>query len=272
MKVYIGWSGERSRLVGKIFNEMLPYFIHTCRPFFSPEMGKGLQWLSEITDELRESAVGIFCLTKENLNAPWLLFEAGALSKGLPENHVCTFLLNLESSEITEPLSQFQDTKNTKEELFRLINTVNSYAKDPVSEQVISKNFEKWWPEFEEKLASIPPYEEITGKDLPPPRDRDEILEEMLGILRGMKRERTDHLLRATIIVEPRLQEHIVRELMQHVELPINSIIHYPSVKGEVTAILWEWLTSDNLRTIMKIEGVRSIRYEDPTLHINVTP
>ena len=120
MKVFISWSGERSKRVGEIFSKYLKRIIQNCNPFFSPNIVKGTQWISIINNELKESKVGIICITSDNMSEPWLLFESGAISKGVGENRVCTFLLDLESTDLTGPLAQFQDTKNSKDDIYKL--------------------------------------------------------------------------------------------------------------------------------------------------------
>jgi hypothetical protein len=39
---------------------------------------------------------GIICLTPGNLTAPWILFEAGAISKTPEKAYVCTLLVDLQ--------------------------------------------------------------------------------------------------------------------------------------------------------------------------------
>lgn len=82
MKVFISWSGERSKKVALIFHEWLPQVIQSLEPFASSEdIEKGSRWNTDIAQELKESTFGLICVTKDNLSAPWLNFEAGALSK-----------------------------------------------------------------------------------------------------------------------------------------------------------------------------------------------
>ena len=81
MKVFISWSGETSKGLAEALREWLPAVIQAVNPYFSPDdVSKGSRWSSEISKELEDSAIGIICLTKENLEAPWIMFEAGALS------------------------------------------------------------------------------------------------------------------------------------------------------------------------------------------------
>ena len=47
------------------------------------DIEKGARWENEISLRLAESDLGIICLTPDNLEEPWVLFEAGALAKKL---------------------------------------------------------------------------------------------------------------------------------------------------------------------------------------------
>ena len=82
MKVFISWSGNISLKVALIFRDWLPSVIQSIEPYVSSEdIDKGARWSTDIAKELENSTFGILCVTKENLEAPWLSFEAGALSK-----------------------------------------------------------------------------------------------------------------------------------------------------------------------------------------------
>ena len=88
-------------------------------------MTKGVSWVTELRDRLEESSVGIFCLTSDNLTAPWLLFEAGAISK-TKNARACTLLLDLKEADVEPPLGNFQHTTTSKADVLRLVKTVNS--------------------------------------------------------------------------------------------------------------------------------------------------
>lgn len=60
------------------------------------DIDKGTRNIPAIARNLDETQFGIICLTPENLNAAWLLFEAGALSKIQYDSRVWTFLYELE--------------------------------------------------------------------------------------------------------------------------------------------------------------------------------
>jgi hypothetical protein len=56
---------------------------------------KGARWGMALASELQATEVGIICVTRENVEVPWLLFEAGALSKSVDAARVCTYLYDL---------------------------------------------------------------------------------------------------------------------------------------------------------------------------------
>jgi Tfp pilus assembly protein PilO len=83
------------------------------------------------------------------------------LSKGLPKNRVCTFLVDLQTKDLKPPLSQFNATIPTKEEVIKLLSEINSMAKDKaLTDDRLRDAFELWWPKFEkqfqEALRSAP--------------------------------------------------------------------------------------------------------------------
>lgn len=78
MKVFLSWSGDRSRVVADVLRNWLPSVLQAVRPYFSPEdIEKGSKWSLEISRELDASDYGILCVTTENVASPWMLFEAG---------------------------------------------------------------------------------------------------------------------------------------------------------------------------------------------------
>lgn len=99
LKVFISWSGEESHKVALVLREWLPSVIQSITPYVSSEdIDKGTRWASDIAGELDESSFGILCVTKDNLNAPWLNFEAGALGKSVDKSRVCPFLFRIKRS------------------------------------------------------------------------------------------------------------------------------------------------------------------------------
>src|SRR5215813_14335412 len=89
MKVFISWSGERSKQLAEAIREWLPNVLQFVKPYFTPaDIEKGARWASEISKELEQSKIGIIAMTEENLTSPWIMFEAGAISKVVEEGPV----------------------------------------------------------------------------------------------------------------------------------------------------------------------------------------
>jgi hypothetical protein len=134
-------------------------------------------------------------LTPENLNAPWILYEAGALSKALDdETRLCTYLLGgLQFQDIDPPLGMFQATKAEKEETRRLIQAINvAISNDPVPDANLQRIFDAMWPRLDEKLRTMPGAEEAVVAR----RSTDEMIAEVLEISRAEanRRRKTDNL------------------------------------------------------------------------------
>lgn len=118
MKVFLSWSGSRSEAVARALRSWLPDVLQAVEPWLSSsDIQAGARWASELELQLQESGVGIICLTPENLTAPWVLFEAGALSKSLGSAYVCPYLYGFSPSELHGPLVQFQATPATRNQI-----------------------------------------------------------------------------------------------------------------------------------------------------------
>lgn len=157
MKVFISWSGDKSHKVATIFREWLPSVIQSIEPYVSSEdIDKGARWSTDIAKELADSTFGILCVTKDNLNAPWLCFEAGALSKAIDKSYVSPFLFDIKRSEIDGPILQFQSTIFEKDDIKKLVTTLNSACGEVgISTERLDKSFEVWYPTLETELNTL---------------------------------------------------------------------------------------------------------------------
>ncbi len=122
MKVFISWSGKNSAELAKVLHDWLPNVIQAVKPFFSTDdIEKGVRGNTSMAKELEDSGIGILCLTSENLESPWIMFEAGALSKKLDASRVCPILFGgVETTDLKGPLVQFQAAKFSEDEMRRV--------------------------------------------------------------------------------------------------------------------------------------------------------
>ncbi len=183
MKVFISWSGERSKRIAAILNLWLPSVIQALKPYYSKEdIPKGRRWSPELAKELEQSQVGIIVLTPENLHSTFIHFEAGALSKNREAGRVWTILFDVKETDVESPLSDFQNTKFIHDDVLQLVCDINMLLGDnKLEEKVLSNIFEKMWPDFEKEIATIITSKTSTPK---PSREQKEIVEEILEHVR----------------------------------------------------------------------------------------
>lgn len=194
MKVFLSWSGEVSHKVAIILREWLPNVLQAVDPYVSSEdIDKGARWSTDIANELEAASYGILCVTEENMDAPWLNFEAGALSKIIEKSRVSPFLFALKRSDVkTGPILQFQSTISEKEDVKKLVQSINE-ACHPASldDSRLAKVFEVWWPELEKSLLDLQmdaDKKPVRKKADHAPSKEAEILEEVLGLIRQQNR------------------------------------------------------------------------------------
>lgn len=168
MKVFISWSGEKSNKIANILRDWMPCVIQSIKPYVSSkDIDKGARWSSDIAQELKDSRFGIICVTKDNINAPWINFEAGALSKTMDKSNVAPFLFDIKRSEVNGPISQFQSTIFDKDDIKSLMRTLNKLCGDGgISEARFNTTFEKWYPTLEKDLNYIYENESIEGPEV----------------------------------------------------------------------------------------------------------
>jgi len=163
MKIFLSWSGETSHRIAVILRDWIPLVIQSIKPYVSSEdIDKGARWSVDIGTELENSNYGILCVTKDNLSAPWLNFEAGALSKSFSSARVSPFLFNLEASDLAKsPLLQFQGTRFDKVDVLKLLHSINgTLDSQKLDEIILSRIFDQWWPELQTKLNELPAHKE----------------------------------------------------------------------------------------------------------------
>jgi hypothetical protein len=182
MKIFISWSGEKSRRLAEALNHFLnDVFIDLETWLSSEDIDVGAKWNYEISKQLEGSNFGIICLTKENLTAPWILFEAGALAKSVEPAHVCPYLLDLKPIELNEPLSQFQSIFADGKSTLKLLQTINKLRGGKLfPDEKLKNHFNAWWPQLENKLNDIK-QEDRTSEGL---RSDEKLLEGIIQLVR----------------------------------------------------------------------------------------
>lgn len=198
MKVFISWSGDTGKAFAKVLHGWLPSVLQAVKPFFSPDdIAKGARWSSEVGGELEASHVGIVVVTQESLSAPWIMFEAGALSKSVGRSRVVPLLVDLEPGDIRGPLMQFNCARFESSEMKRLLRMLNSELKDSaLTDDVLESVFSMWWPTLEAQGSEL--LRQAARNEPISRRTEKELLEEIVGLARSIARHQSE-----TRLLEP---------------------------------------------------------------------
>lgn len=196
------------------FRDWLPSVLQSVKPYVSAEdIDKGARWSTDIAQELKESSFGLICVTRDNLQAPWVNFEAGALSKTFEKAKVCPLLFNVKRSEVQGPLLQFQSVIYEKEEIEKLVLSINNCLPDDerLEDARLKKVFGVWWPELKAQLDSLKKEEPQEAQPKSPAAKESShlILEELLEL----SRNQTKLLRSPTDLLPPGYLEDILRHM-----------------------------------------------------------
>lgn len=186
VKIFISWSGDRSRELAELLAGWIPNVIQTVECFFSSTgIRAGDRWNEEINSQLEVTDFGILCVTPGNIGAPWLNYEAGALAKRVTEkSRVVPITMGFSPDTLPAPLRQFNGVTDNEAGFKSLITSIAETAQSPVN---VDEVFSVWWPVVEPKLATLPdPLDEAAP---PEPPSTDDVLSEVLGIVQGLQND-----------------------------------------------------------------------------------
>lgn len=187
MKVLLSWSGPRSKAMASALRDWLPNILQSIDIWMSDsDIDIGSRWGPDLDKELEKSQFGILCLTPESMSSTWIHYEAGALSKFVDKSYVCPYLLDLQPTDIKGPLVNFQAARANKEDTLKLIQTINHATGDRILPDArVSTIFERFWPDLEAALASIP---SEANRATEPSRPQKDMVEEILKIVRDQSK------------------------------------------------------------------------------------
>ena len=230
MKVFISWSGSLSRDVAVVLRDWLPLVIQAVRPYVSSEdIDPGARWGGDIAVQLDDTDFGILCVSRDNVTAPWLNFEAGALSKSVERSRVVPFLIDLGPSDIPRgPLAQFQAVQPTRADVLRLLRAMNDFCGAFPPER-LGPTVDVWWPQLEERLQEVQQHTQSV-EGVGPQRSTPDMLAELLELTRGLQRElqmtKDARPMSSPIPRASRLENEIVNGILQGARAENLTIYH----------------------------------------------
>ncbi len=144
-------------MLAKALADLLPDAIQDLKTWMSEhDISAGSRWGHELDQQLVSSNFGVLCLTPENMNAAWLLFEAGSLAKSVSESRVVPYRLDLSAAEVPLPLAQFQGVDANELGTKKLVESLNAGRKQPMDRGRLDRVFQRWWPDLKLRIRAIP--------------------------------------------------------------------------------------------------------------------
>src|SRR5688572_20852627 len=154
MRVFLSWSGAKSKAAADALKPWLMRLLKDVEVWMSEsDLGAGTSWGAALHDQLRRSDFGILCVTAENLNAPWMLYEAGALAISSTAGCVVPYLLDVAPHQLQPPLSLFQSAVADEEGTWKTVKSINQARPDRLTEDHLRQAFEQQWPILADQLG-----------------------------------------------------------------------------------------------------------------------
>ena len=180
MLVFISWSGDSAREVAEALRDWLRLILQACRPWMSEQdIDAGAFWDEQVRARLLEAKFGIVCVTVENVAAPWLNYEAGALAERLAGS-VCPYLFGVQKNDLASaPLSRLQAQQADRDGTFGLVTSLNKrLGADALPDALLVQLFETFWPRLDERLKTV-------ATQTPPQRTQSDKVDEVLSLVQS---------------------------------------------------------------------------------------
>lgn len=192
--VFLTWGGQRSKAVAAVFNDMLPCFIHSVRPFFSDDhIGAGERWRQVLADELANQLTCITFITGDAHNRPWVNYEAGAISRDVDKSRVVPLFFDVHPADLDSghPLLQFNAVRFLKDDVLGLVQSINQQMEAPTTDAALEQSFDSFWPQLESRVDEIisKPQGDGVPTSAPASDPKDEMLAEILLLARELHRD-----------------------------------------------------------------------------------
>jgi len=150
--IFISWSGDISRTVANCLRQSLP-LIYRVQPWLSTrDLPPGRPWLPELLGQLQKCHIGILVVTADNIDSPWMQFEAGALCKNFDQSRVFPFLVGLEPTNLRGPFAQIQAIPADKPGTLKLVESIRATCVPDEPIETTRERFTAFWPRIAKQL------------------------------------------------------------------------------------------------------------------------
>lgn len=274
LKIFISWSGD-SKAVAQAIHDALPRLFDKSRPWMSTENPAGAMWLAEIDQQLSSTDFGIVCVTKRNMNAQWLNFEAGALSRkvGAQRELMPVFLIDFESMEEAKgPITAFQMKMADQNGFFHVVKALNEHKLGPhIDTEILRERVSTVWPSIEATIDAVRnPVSDSAASGIPSHRSDSEKIDEVLGMVRQMATA-TQELQNRQARFKKTVNHRVLRELDDYVRGVVDE--DFSAANPQVS-----WAEGSDTITVategslgpISVARIRSFFDTDPLKHMRV--
>lgn len=161
--IFISWSKSPSKeiaeqvkfLLEKIFPDpIISFFVSSSD---KNGIGPGDRFNKILDENLETSNYGILILTKNNFSQPWIMFEAGALSKDSQISKIVPVFFNREESSLEAPLKPFNHISFNMIEFETLVFSIKKAQFGATSltieqKELLKHSLVKHWDDFEKNV------------------------------------------------------------------------------------------------------------------------
>lgn len=162
--------------------------LGTDSVFMSDEdIEPGEKSLEEIDSALKRSTAALVIVSARSARDPWLNFEAGAMGVRLEKARVVPILLDLEFSQLIQPLAQFQGIRfDNREKFNQMLRVLNNQRGDSrIKSETLNIVFDSRWVEFVNEVQREIAANAQPG-DLEALPDESDKIDEILSTIRRM--------------------------------------------------------------------------------------
>lgn len=167
--VFISFSQRLTHDVAKVIEEVItsiyPKSKSNVEVFLSSKKIKAGTFKGQILNAMRNAKFAISVLSSENKNAPWLMYEAGALSLAVEQNggHLMPYLFCRHGSDREATIEDLQyvqyqrDHEDNQEQFKKLIENLNDSLsnQNKVNGLKIANAIDDAWPDISKRLDNI---------------------------------------------------------------------------------------------------------------------
>lgn len=200
MKLFISVSGTLSTEIGEHLSKWIAAVLQHVEPWIAvDDLNKGAHWPTKLADSLGDTDCGLIVLCRDNLDSPWLMYEAGVIAARTKMERVAGLLIDVSPSSVKPPLGHFQLTRFDRDDVCRLIHRLNEWTNSPRAVETINRAFNALWADCEAKVREC--IASCNTATPAPVRDHNAMIEEILTLTRDLYRRagtpRTEDRIRA---------------------------------------------------------------------------